>query len=290
MRLTVDIDPESGFCYGVIRAISKAEDYLASHRSLRSLGAIVHNSLELDRLRARGLEIIGLEDMERLPAGEVVLIRAHGEPPQTYQTARRLGLELIDCTCPAVLQLQGKVRETFARMEAIGGQVIIFGKRGHAEVNGLVGQTGGQAKVVGGVEDIEGIDFDRPIALFSQTTKDPEEYRLLAEQIRSRARSSVDVYDTICRRVSQRYNSLKEFAVSHSVVLFVSGRDSSNGKVLYDLCHQANPRCHLVEQISDIVPQWFRDGDTVGICGATSTPKWQLEEAAARTASMQTIC
>ncbi len=290
MRLTVDIDPESGFCYGVIRAISRAEDYLASHQHLRSLGAIVHNSLELDRLRARGLEIIGLEDMERLPAGEVVLIRAHGEPPQTYQTARRLGLELIDCTCPAVLQLQGKVRETFARMEAIGGQVIIFGKRGHAEVNGLVGQTGGQAKVVGGVEDIEGIDFDRPIALFSQTTKDPEEYRLLAEQIRSRARSSVDVYDTICRRVSQRYNSLKEFAVSHSVVLFVSGRDSSNGKVLYDLCHQANPRCHLVEQISDIVPQWFREGDTVGICGATSTPKWQLEEAAARTASMQTIC
>lgn len=290
MRLTVDIDPESGFCYGVIRAISRAEDYLASHQHLRSLGAIVHNSLELDRLRARGLEIIGLEDMERLPAGEVVLIRAHGEPPQTYQTARRLGLELIDCTCPAVLQLQGKVRETFARMEAIGGQVIIFGKRGHAEVNGLVGQTGGQAKVVGGVEDIEGIDFDRPIALFSQTTKDPEEYRLLAEQIRSRARSSVDVYDTICRRVSQRYNSLKEFAVSHSVVLFVSGRDSSNGKVLYDLCRQANPRCHLVEQISDIVPQWFREGDTVGICGATSTPKWQLEEAAARTASMQTIC
>lgn len=290
MRLTVDIDPESGFCYGVIRAISRAEDYLASHQHLRSLGAIVHNSLELDRLRARGLEIIGLEDMERLPAGEVVLIRAHGEPPQTYQTARRLGLELIDCTCPAVLQLQGKVRETFARMEAIGGQVIIFGKRGHAEVNGLVGQTGGRAKVVGGVEDIEGIDFDRPIALFSQTTKDPEEYRLLAEQIRSRARSSVDVYDTICRRVSQRYNSLKEFAVSHSVVLFVSGRDSSNGKVLYDLCRQANLRCHLVEQISDIVPQWFREGDTVGICGATSTPKWQLEEAAARTASMQTIC
>ena len=290
MRLTVDIDPESGFCYGVIRAISRAEDYLASHQHLRSLGAIVHNSLELDRLRARGLEIIGLEDMERLPAGEVVLIRAHGEPPQTYQMARRLGLELIDCTCPAVLQLQGKVRETFARMEAVGGQVIIFGKRGHAEVNGLVGQTGGRAKVVGGVEDIEGIDFDRPIALFSQTTKDPEEYRLLAEQIRSRARSSVDVYDTICRRVSQRYNSLKEFAVSHSVVLFVSGRDSSNGKVLYDLCHQANPRCHLVEQISDIVPQWFREGDTVGICGATSTPKWQLEEAAARTASMQTIC
>lgn len=290
MRLTVDIDPESGFCYGVIRAISRAEDYLASHQHLRSLGAIVHNSLELDRLRARGLEIIGLEDMERLPAGEVVLIRAHGEPPQTYQTARRLGLELIDCTCPAVLQLQGKVRETFARMEAIGGQVIIFGKRGHAEVNGLVGQTGGRAKVVGGVEDIEGIDFERPIALFSQTTKDPEEYRLLAEQIRSRARSSVDVYDTICRRVSQRYNSLKEFAVSHSVVLFVSGRDSSNGKVLYDLCRQANLRCHLVEQISDIVPQWFREGDTVGICGATSTPKWQLEEAAARTASMQTIC
>lgn len=290
MRLTVDIDPESGFCYGVIRAISRAEDYLASHKHLRSLGAIVHNSLELDRLRARGLEIIGLEDMERLPAGEVVLIRAHGEPPQTYQTARRLGLELIDCTCPAVLQLQGKVRETFARMEAIGGQVIIFGKRGHAEVNGLVGQTGGRAKVAGGLEDIEGIDFERPIALFSQTTKDPEEYRILAEEIRRRAHSSVEVYDTICRRVSQRYNSLKDFAVSHSVVLFVSGRDSSNGKVLYDLCRQANPRCHLVEQISDIVPQWFREGDTVGICGATSTPKWQLEEAAARTASMQTIC
>lgn len=279
MGYTVEIDFGSGFCNGVVRAIRRAEDYLDVHPCLYSLGAIVHNSVELERLKSRGLEIL---DMERFAAlrGDTVLIRAHGEPPVTYDIARANGIEIIDCTCPVVLALQRKVFEVYSQMKESGGQVVIFGKRGHAEVNGLVGQTDGTAIVVGGPDDLETIDFNLPIALFSQTTKDPEEYGRLADIIRSR-RADVRVFDTICRQVASRHKSLVAFAASHSVILFVSGRESSNGKVLFDLCSSVNPRTYWLENAAELDSSWLRDGDNVGICGATSTPLWQLEELSA---------
>lgn len=276
MHFSVEIDPGSGFCNGVVRAIRTAETYLDAHPNLYSLGAIVHNSVELERLRSRGLRIIDMESFAALRE-ETVLIRAHGEPPSTYELALTNGINVIDCTCPVVLALQRKVREVYATMKECGGQVVIFGKRGHAEVNGLVGQTDGAAIVVSGLEDLENVDFSRPIALFSQTTKDPEEYAALSEEIKSRS-PEVSVFDTICRQVASRHKSLVEFAGSHSVILFVSGRESSNGKVLFDLCSSVNTRTFWLENASDLDSSWLRDGDTVGICGATSTPLWQLED------------
>ncbi len=276
MSFKVEIDGNSGFCNGVVRAIRQAEDYLESHDRLYSLGDIVHNSLELSRLKAKGLEILGIGDVESLH-DDTLLIRAHGEPPSTYALAKRNNLNIIDCTCPVVLALQRRVKEVYEQMKERGGEIVIFGKRGHAEVNGLVGQTDGNAVVVSGVDEIDRIDFTKPIVLFSQTTKDPEEYEALAEAIRSRA-ADVQVFDTICRQVASRHKSLVEFARSHSVILFVSGRESSNGKVLFDLCKSANPRTFWLERASDIDASLFSDGDSIGICGATSTPAWQLEE------------
>ena len=208
---------------------------------------------------------------------DVILVRAHGEPPETYALARRNDLQVIDCTCPVVLRLQEKVRTTWERLHEAGGQVVIFGKKGHAEVNGLVGQTAGEAVVIGSVAEIDGLDFSRPVALFSQTTKDPDEFRQVADRIRAR-RPDAEVYDTICKQVAQRHKSLVDFAGNHSVVLFVSGRESSNGKVLFDLCRSINTRTYWLENAAQIDLGWLRDGDSVGICGATSTPKWQLEE------------
>ncbi len=276
MKLTVEIDPRSGFCNGVVRAVEQAENYLAFSQHLYSLGAIVHNSVELDRLKHKGLEIISIDEASRLQ-NDVILVRAHGEPPETYEMARRNNLQIIDCTCPVVLRLQERVRDTWDRLRETGGQVVIFGKKGHAEVNGLVGQTGGAAIVVSGIEDLEKIDFSRPVALFSQTTKDPDEFREIADNI-LRQRPDAEVYDTICRQVAQRHKSLVEFARQHSVILFVSGRESSNGKVLFDICRRVNPRTYVLENATQIDLSWFQDGDRVGICGATSTPKWQLEE------------
>lgn len=276
MRLSVEIDPRSGFCNGVVRAVQQAENYLRYSPKLYSLGAIVHNSVELERLKEKGLEILSIEDVAKLHH-DVILVRAHGEPPQTYELARRNDLQVIDCTCPVVLRLQERVRETWERLRGEGGQVVIFGKKGHAEVNGLVGQTDGEAVVIGNIEEAGTLDFSRPLALFSQTTKDPDEFRRISEFILSR-RPDAEVYDTICRQVAQRHNSLVAFARSHDAVLFVSGRESSNGKVLFELCRSVNPRTWWVEDSSQIDLSWFRDGDSVGICGATSTPKWQLEE------------
>lgn len=276
MNLTIEIDPRSGFCNGVVRAIRQAENYLEYNSRLFSLGAIVHNTEELERLKKKGLEILSIEDLRQLK-NDVVLVRAHGEPPETYELARRNGLQVIDCTCPVVLKLQQRVRETWERLSPSGGQVVIFGKKGHAEVNGLVGQTNGNALVIGSVEEAETIDFSRPVALFSQTTKDPVEYALVSDFIRSH-RPDAEVYDTICRQVAQRHKSLVAFAKDHSVILFVSGRESSNGKVLFDLCRSVNERTYWLENSSQIDLSWFTEGDRVGICGATSTPKWQLEE------------
>ena len=276
MRLTLEIDPRSGFCPGVIRAVEQAENYLKFNRRLCSLGAIVHNTAELERLQGKGLEIVSLDEMAQL-RHDVVLIRAHGEPPETYAQARANDLQVIDCTCPVVLKLQQRVHETWLRLRPTGGQVVIFGRKGHAEVNGLVGQTDGEAIVVGDVEEARALDFSRPVALFSQTTRDPGDFQRLAEFIRSQC-PGAEVYDTICRQVVQRHKSLVAFAREHDVILFVSGRESSNGKVLYELCRSVNPRTYRLETADQTDLAWFRDGDKVGICGATSTPQWQLEE------------
>ena len=276
MRLNVEIDPRSGFCNGVVRAVEQAENYLDFSPRLYSLGAIVHNSVELERLKRKGLEILSIQNVAGLK-DDVILIRAHGEPPETYELLHRNNIRIIDCTCPVVLKLQEKVRSVYERIAPEGGQVVIFGKQGHAEVNGLVGQTDGNAVVIDSVEAASKIDFGRKTALFSQTTKDPVEYAGITEYVRSRC-PGAEVYDTICRQVAQRHRLLVEFAESHSCVIFVSGKESSNGKVLYELCRSVNPRTYRVEDSSQICPGWLKDGDNVGICGATSTPKWQLEE------------
>jgi 4-hydroxy-3-methylbut-2-enyl diphosphate reductase len=288
--LTVDIDSNSGFCAGVIKAISKAEDFLKSGRRLYSLGAIVHNDAELNRLNEKGLVTIDKEDLEEMvdASGEVLLIRAHGEPPHTYSQAESLGFKIIDCTCQVVLQLQKRIREAHQKHIAEGtGQIIIFGKIGHAEVLGLVGQTGGDAIVVENImmmeEFIEDgtIRLDVPTEVFSQTTKSPAEYSKLCERLEEemgRNRSLLNIHRTICSQVATRHEKLAKFALDHDIIIFVSGKASSNGKVLCDLCKSVNIRSYHIDSVSEIKREWFRADDRVGVCGATSTPKWLLEE------------
>ena len=281
--LNVEIDAGSGFCGGVIRAISRAEDYLASHACLYSLGAIVHNEAELSRLQERGLVTVG--SLSEVPDSGTVLIRAHGEPPSTYELAAARGLEVIDCSCPVVLQLQRRIREAYARLHMNGGkgQVIIFGRVGHAEVMGLLGQVGGDAVVVEDAamleELMETLDFSEPMEIFSQTTKSPSEYSKVCQMLQSRG-ARLTVHDTICAQVANRHQHLAAFARDHDVILFVSGKTSSNGKVLSDLCRGVNPRTYVMGSVEEINPAWFSDRDRVGICGATSTPKWLLESVA----------
>lgn len=292
--LTVDIDSNSGFCAGVIRAIGKAEEYLQAGseegRRLYSLGAIVHNDAELGRLVSQGLVTIDKEDLEEMVAapGEVLLIRAHGEPPQTYEKAESLGFSIIDCTCPVVLKLQKRIKEAYkAHLEAGIGQIIIFGKIGHAEVLGLIGQTDGTAIVVENtimLEDLieDGtIKLDVPTEVFSQTTKSPAEYsRLCARLEEEMGGGLLNVHDTICSQVATRHERLSKFALEHDIIIFVSGKASSNGKVLCNLCKSLNIRTYHIDGPAEIKREWFRADDKVGICGATSTPKWLLEETA----------
>lgn len=280
MNLKVEIDSASGFCYGVIRAIKRAESSLSSNDSLYSLGAIVHNNSELERLNKIGLKVIDLEQMSHLH-GTTVLIRAHGEPPSTYSLAKQNEISLIDCTCPVVLRLQDKIREVYGKKG--DGEIIIFGKKGHAEVNGLVGQVNSDAIVIESIKDIDKIDFTKQLYLFSQTTKDPNEYLEVYKSIVLRVKElgfpaeNVKYFNTICRLVSQRHTNLVKFAKEHSVIIFVSGKESSNGKVLYQLCKSVNSRTYNIQEVSQVDWNWFKEGDSVGICGATSTPKWQLE-------------
>ena len=281
--LKVERDPGSGFCGGVIRAITHAEDFLAMGDRLYSLGAIVHNEAELSRLQQRGLVTVG--SLQEVPEGEAVLIRAHGEPPATYQSARERQLKVIDCSCPVVLQLQRSIREAYARLHQDGarGQVIIFGRVGHAEVLGLLGQVEGDALVVENrkmLEETMGqLDFSQPIEIFSQTTKSPREYQEICDVLRQRG-ARLTVHNTICAQVASRHEKLAQFAQTHDVILFVAGKSSSNGKVLSDLCRSVNPRTYLVNSAAQIEAGWFRSGQSVGVCGATSTPKWLLEEVA----------
>ena len=280
--LKVETDPGSGFCGGVIRAITRAEEYLARSGRLYSLGAIVHNEAELSRLQDQGL--ITVQSLSEVPEGETVLIRAHGEPPSTYAEARERRLQVIDCSCPVVLQLQLRIREAYARLHEDGreGQVIIFGRVGHAEVLGLLGQVGGDALVVENAAMLEEalsagkVRLSQPLEIFSQTTKSPDEYAQICEMLRERG-AQLTVHDTICAQVASRHQRLAAFAASHDVILFVSGKQSSNGKVLSNLCRQVNEHTYLVGGAGDLDVSWFRDGQSVGVCGATSTPKWLLE-------------
>lgn len=279
MHLNIEIDEGSGFCYGVIRAVEKAEMQLKESRTLYSLGAIVHNNSELERLEKIGLEVIDGKQMQNL-SNTTVLIRAHGEPPATYKLAEQNNISLIDCTCPVVLKLQDRIRETYNK---VGGQIVIFGKIGHAEVNGLVGQTNGNAIVVDSLESLDAVDFTKPVQIFSQTTKDPKEYEDICNAIKGRiiaaggSLENLTVHNTICRQVAQRHSNLVAFARKHSVIVFISGKESSNGKVLYELCKSVNERAYHIQNVEQINAEWFKEGDSVGICGATSTPKWQLE-------------
>ena len=288
--LTVDIDSNSGFCAGVIRAISKAEEFLKSKKAekLYSLGAIVHNDAELTRLVDKGLVTIDKDDLDEMVGaqGESLLIRAHGEPPSTYAQAEALGFDIIDCTCPVVLRLQEDIRQAYHRQQEAGeGQIIIFGKPGHAEVLGLLGQTEDTALVVENIFMLEdaiengSLKLDVPAEIFSQTTKSPSEYAALCERLSQEMTSPLAIHETICSQVAKRHENLSKFAMEHDIIIFVSGKASSNGKVLCDLCKSLNIRTYHIDTVSEIKREWFRADDKVGVCGATSTPKWLLEEA-----------
>lgn len=281
--MKIEIDEKSGFCFGVVKAITTAEELLrARHGAVWCLGDIVHNRVEVNRLENMGLQTVGRERLPEL-AGKCVLIRAHGEPPATYALAERYGIELADATCPVVAKLQERVRRAWEEMRAVGGQVVILGKPGHAEVVGLTGQTNEEAVVVESLDDLSRIDFSRPVCLLSQTTQSLSLFNAMRDEILRRAAdpSAVTVHDTICRQVSNRNPHLREFASRFDAVVFVSGSKSSNGKALYGVCREANARSYKVEDASELRAEWFAGVETVGVCGATSTPKWLMEKVAA---------
>ena len=278
--MKVEIDENSGFCFGVVNAITKAEEELRKGK-LYCIGDIVHNSLEVERLKGLGLRTIDHEEFGRLRECRV-LFRAHGEPPNSYETAKRNRIEVIDASCPVVLNLQKKIREAYERVSANGGRVVIYGKRGHAEVNGLVAQTNGEALVVESERDVEQIDFTKPVILFSQTTKSLNGFQKIVEQVKEKAKDVVEVNDTICRKVANRIPQLREFASRHDVVIFVSGEKSSNGRQLFAVCRESNPRTYFVQGVEDLRDEMFEDAESVGISGATSTPRWVMEEIAKR--------
>lgn len=282
MTHKIEIDSESGFCFGVTAAIRKAEEELEKSGSLFCLGDIVHNASEVERLRLKGLKTITHADLESLHDVKV-LLRAHGEPPETYEIARRNNIEIIDATCPVVLQLQRRVKTAYT--EGLDSEstplILIYGKHGHAEVNGLVGQTRGEAVVVQDLEALKDIDIDRDVVLFSQTTKSLDGFHEMVAYIKAnQQKGSFRYFDTICRQVSNRLTKIREFAAEHDVVLFVSGAKSSNGKVLYEACREENPRTYLITDSSDLDMAWVDGATSVGVCGATSTPRWLMQQVA----------
>ncbi len=278
--MKVEIDSGSGFCFGVTRAIGKAEEVLGdSTQPLYCLGDIVHNSMECDRLGRMGLKTIDHQQYDQLHDA-TVLLRAHGEPPETYHRAQENHIEIIDATCPVVLHLQERIKREYDSDPERNKQIVIFGKPGHAEVLGLVGQTGGTAIVIERLEDVQSLDFSRDIYLYSQTTKTLDEFRRIVEYIKAHIspESQFQYYDTICRQVANRMPHIREFAAKHDVVLFVCGRKSSNGRALFRECQRVNPHSYMIDAASEILPLWLTDCDSIGICGATSTPKWLMEE------------
>ena len=277
--MTVEIDNDSGFCFGVLSAIGKAEDELRHGGRLFCLGDIVHNGIECERLQGLGLQTINHEQLSSLK-GAKVLLRAHGEPPSTYQTAQRNGITLIDATCPVVLKLQQRIHRQYQELDPSTGQIVIFGQKGHAEVLGLVGQTDGTAIVIESADDIDRIDFSKDIFLYSQTTKSASSYSQLIDKIAASVPADRKFIhnNTVCGQVSHRRENIREFASRHDVILFVSGRKSSNGKVLFNECLNVNPRSFMIESREDIDISILDGAQSVGICGATSTPKWLMEE------------
>jgi 4-hydroxy-3-methylbut-2-enyl diphosphate reductase len=292
--MVIEIDNGSGFCFGVTTAIHKAEEELAKGGTLYCLGDIVHNGMECDRLREMGLITIDHDEMARLHNVKV-LLRAHGEPPSTYELARRNNIEIIDATCPVVLKLQQRIRQqyetsptpdkegkqnTSTEDKTQGGSIVIFGKKGHAEVLGLVGQTAGNAIVIERYEDAATLDFSHDIYLYSQTTKSLDEFHHIIDYIQSHISPTATFrsFDTICRSVANRMPNISQFAARHDLILFVCGRKSSNGKVLFNECQRVNPNSHLIEGPEEIDRSWLEGIETVGICGATSTPKWLMEQ------------
>lgn len=282
--MKITIDDNSGFCFGVVYAIQMAEDELDMSDELYCLGDIVHNDIEVKRLIAKGLQIINHDDLKNLKNCKV-LIRAHGEPPSTYQLALENNIELIDASCPVVLKLQNRVKTAFDESISKNAQIIIYGQPGHAEVNGLVGQTNQTATIIRTEEDLDKIDFSRPIIFFSQTTKSSQGYYKMKSMLEERMKIAgkepvIEANDTICRQVSNREPQLKNFAAQHDVILFVSGKKSSNGKVLYQVCKSINDHSYFLSDESDIKQEWFQNAQSVGICGATSTPMWLMEKIA----------
>lgn len=274
----VEIDNGSGFCFGVTTAIKKAEEELAKGNTLYCLGDIVHNGQECKRLHSLGLITIDHQEFEQLHDVKV-LLRAHGEPPETYETAQRNHIEIIDATCPVVLKLQQRIKAEYDRKDNPEKQIVIYGKNGHAEVLGLVGQTKGSAIVIENIEDMAKVDLNRDICLYSQTTKSLDGFRQIVEYIQTHIspNASFKYYDTICRQVANRMPNIQAFAAKHDLILFVCGKKSSNGKVLFNECKQVNPNSHLVDQPEEIEKDWIDAALTIGICGATSTPKWLME-------------
>ena len=281
-QMNIEIDQGSGFCFGVTRAIGKAEEELSTGSVLYCLGDIVHNGKECDRLKRMGLVTIDHATFNGLSHAKV-LLRAHGEPPQTYDRARENNIEIIDATCPVVLHLQERIKKEYAQGQP-GRQIVIFGKNGHAEVMGLVGQTEGTAIVIEHPQEVEKLDFNRDICLYSQTTKPLDQFRQIVEYIRQHISpaATFTYYDTICRQVANRMPHIREFASRHDVVLFVCGRKSSNGRVLYNECCSVNPHSFMIDSAAEIDSSWLSHCHSIGICGATSTPKWLMEECKVR--------
>ncbi len=283
--MNIDIDPGSGFCFGVVKVIDLAEKMLKEDGKLYCLGDIVHNNEEVERLKKSGLIIINREKFKKLKNCRV-LIRAHGEPPETYEIAKQNHIEIIDGTCPVVLKLQQRIRNKYSELIKDGGQIVIYGKKGHAEVEGLTGQTNNRAIIVESMEDLDKIDPSKPLHMFAQTTKSRDGYSKIFDEVRKRyaAANNNNIYpectNSICGQVSARSPKLKSFCSKYDVIIFVSGKKSSNGKILFEDCKLVNSKSHFVSNVNEINKSWFKHAKSVGICGATSTPKWLMEEIA----------
>lgn len=277
--MIVEIDKKSGFCFGVINAIREAETELTSKGTLYCLGDIVHNGKEVERLEKMGLISISREEFFKLKNCKV-LIRAHGEPPETYEFAKQNNIELIDATCPVVLTLQERVKKSYEAHAGENGQIVIYGKKGHAEIEGLNGQTNHNAIIIESIAETDRIDMSRPVSLYSQTTKRVEDFHAIADKVKAAIAPGVqlEIKDTICRQVSNRVPHLREFAKKFDVVIFVSGKKSSNGLYLYTICKEENPHTYIVAETTELNTDWFAGAKSVGICGATSTPVWLMEE------------
>ena len=277
--IKVEIDECSGFCFGVVTAIHKAEEELAKGETLYCLGDIVHNSREVDRLKTMGLITINREEFKQLKNAKV-LLRAHGEPPETYMIARENKIEIIDATCPVVLRLQKRIRQGYLADSDEEKQIVIYGKSGHAEVLGLVGQTDGKAIVIEKAEEAKKLDLNKSIRLFSQTTKSLDEFQEIVEYFKQHIspEATFEYYDTICRQVANRMPKLREFAATHDLIFFVSGKKSSNGKMLFEECLKVNANSHLIDNEKEIDPSLLQNVKSIGVCGATSTPKWLMEK------------